>query len=50
MLATVWSVLMLFDAFSEAFSAPPQLGAALGVVAYLFGKEIKRVAENGNGG
>lgn len=47
LLATVWSVLMVLDAALEGFTAPPQLGAALGVVAYIFTTEAKRASQNG---
>lgn len=46
LIAVVWSVVMLADAFSATFTAPAQTSAALGVVAYLFGRELKR-ATNG---
>lgn len=44
LIAVVWSVIMLVDAFSTTFTAPAQSSAALGVVAYLFGRELRRVA------
>lgn len=47
LLATVWSILMILDAALEGFTAPPQLGAALGVVAYIFTTEAKRASNGG---
>lgn len=47
LITVVWAVLMLVDAFSEKFTAPASLSGALAVVAYLFGREIKKA---GNGG
>lgn len=49
LIALVWSILMLVDAFSQSFTAPASLSSALAVVAYLFGREIKKAANGGNG-
>lgn len=50
LIAVVWSVVMLVDAFSTTFTAPAQTSAALGVVAYLFGRELRRVANGSDEG
>lgn len=47
LVSLVWAVVMLADAFSESFTAPASSSGALGLVAYLFGREIKKVAGNG---
>lgn len=49
LVALVWAVVMLVDAFSEAFTAPASASGALALVGYLFGRELRKAAGNGNG-
>lgn len=38
----VWAAVYLVDALNEKFSAPPEVsGVMLGVVTWLFGREIR---------